>query len=188
VHRIAVVRLECQWNPLLWHSRTRGTGGRHAPLALPVAGRPVLDARDFALFKADTITYLNDFIADLDILAVRIRQRLDDLDQVNPAAVTAALAAAERVSGQISLDGDTDALTWAGQARMHLTGLVEWFRADTGARAGAAALHEKTRAAVLGIARAAERIRESSTSPSSRSADLLPLQPGCAVPKLARGG
>jgi len=36
----------------------------------------VLDARDFALFKADTIAYLNDFIADLDILAVRIRQRL----------------------------------------------------------------------------------------------------------------
>jgi uncharacterized protein (TIGR02677 family) len=132
---------------------------------------PVLDARDFALFKADTITYLNDFIADLDILAVRIRQRLDDLDLVNPAAVTAALAAAEGVSGQIPLDGDTDALTWARQARMHLTGLAEWFRAD----AGAAALHEKTRAAVLGIARAAERIRESSTSPSSRSADLLAL-------------
>jgi uncharacterized protein (TIGR02677 family) len=136
---------------------------------------PVLDARDFALFKADTITYLNDFIADLDILAVRIRQRLDELDQVNPAAVTAALAAAEGVSGQIPLDGDTDALTWARQARMHLTGLAEWFRADAGARAGAAALHEKTRAAVLGIARAAERIRESSTSPSSRSADLLAL-------------
>ena len=136
---------------------------------------PVLNPRDFALFKADTITYLNDFIADLDILAVRIRQRLDDLDQVDPAAVTAALAAAEGVSGQIPLDGDADALTWARQAQMHLTGLEEWFRADAGARAGAAALHEKTRAAVLGIARAAERIRESSTSPSSRSADLLAL-------------
>ena len=48
---------------------------------------PVLDARDFALFKADTITYLNDFIADLDVLAVRIRQRLEDLDQIDPAAV-----------------------------------------------------------------------------------------------------
>jgi uncharacterized protein (TIGR02677 family) len=136
---------------------------------------PVLDARDFALFKADTITYLNDFIVDLDILAVRIRQRLDDLDQVGPAAVTAALAAAEAASGQIVLDGDADALTWSRQARMHLTGLAEWFRADAGARAGAAALHEKTRAAVLGIARAAERIRESSASPSSRSADLLAL-------------
>ena len=136
---------------------------------------PVLDARDFALFKADTITYLNDFIADLDILAVRIRQRLKDLDQVDPAAVAAALATAEAVSGQIVLDGDADALTWARQARMHLTGLAEWFRADADARAGAGALHEKTRAAVLGIARAAERIRESSSSPSSRSADLLNL-------------
>ena len=94
---------------------------------------PVLNPRDFALFKADTITYLNDFIADLDILAVRIRQRLDDLDQVDPAAVTAALAAAEGVSGQIPLDGDADALTWVRQAQMHLTGLEEWFRADAGA-------------------------------------------------------
>ena len=78
---------------------------------------PVLNARDFALFKADTITYLNDFIADLDILAVRIRQRLDNLDQVDPAAVTAALAAAEGVSGQIPLDGDADALTSARRRR-----------------------------------------------------------------------
>jgi uncharacterized protein (TIGR02677 family) len=136
---------------------------------------PLLDARDFALFKADTITYLNDFIADLDILSVRIRQRLDDLDQVDPATVAVALAAAEAVSGQIVLDGNANALTWARQARTHLTGLAEWFRADAGARAGAGALHEKTRAAVLGIARAAERIRESASSPSSRSADLLNL-------------
>jgi uncharacterized protein (TIGR02677 family) len=136
---------------------------------------PVLDARDFALFKADTITYLNDFIADLDALAVRIRQRLDDLDQIDPAAFRAALAAGEAVSGQIALDGDADSLTWARQAQMHLTGLAEWFRADAEARTGAGALHEKTRAAVLGIARAAERIRESSSSPSSRSADLLNL-------------
>ena len=39
---------------------------------------PVLEREDFALFKADTITYLNDFIADLDTLAGQIRQRLDD--------------------------------------------------------------------------------------------------------------
>lgn len=136
---------------------------------------PVLDIRDFALFKADTITYLNDFIADLDVLAVRIRQRLEDLDQIDPAAVKAALAAGEAVSGQIVLDGDADSLAWAGQAQMHLTGLAEWFRADVEARTGAGVLHEKTRAAVLGIARAAERIRESSSSPSSRSADLLNL-------------
>jgi uncharacterized protein (TIGR02677 family) len=160
------------------HTRFKGLTA-NASLSMQKVNRllaaPVLDARDFALFKADTITYLNDFIADLDILAVRIRQRLDDLDQVDPVTVTAALAAAEGVSGQIPLDGDADALTWARQAQIHLTGLEKWFRADVGARAGAAALHEKTRAAVLGIARAAERIRESSTSPSSRSADLLAL-------------
>lgn len=136
---------------------------------------PGLDIRDFALFKADTITYLNDFIADLDVLAVRIRQRLEDLGQIDPAAVSAALAAGEAVSGQIVLDGDADSLAWARQAQMHLTGLAEWFCADVDARTGAGALHEKTRAAVLGIARAAERIRESSSSPSSRSADLLNL-------------
>src|SRR5215472_8186686 len=68
---------------------------------------PVLDIWEFALFNADTITYLNDFIADLDVLAVRIRQRLEDLDQIDPEAVRAALAAGEAVSGQIVLDGDT---------------------------------------------------------------------------------
>ena len=46
-----------------------------------------IDVRDFTLFKADTITYLNDFIADLDVFAVRIRRRLDDLDQVDPSAL-----------------------------------------------------------------------------------------------------
>ena len=136
---------------------------------------PVLDARDFALFKADTITYLNDFIADLDVLAGRIRQRLEGLDQIDPAAVSAALAAGEAASGQIVLDADVESLTWARQAQMHLTGLADWFRADADARTGSGALYEKTRAAVLGIARAAERIRESSSSPSSRSADLLNL-------------
>ena len=43
---------------------------------------------------------------------------------------------------------------------MHLAGLAVWFRGEAGARSGAAALYEKARAAVLGIARAAERIRE----------------------------
>ena len=160
------------------HARFRGLTA-NAALFMQKVNRllaaPALDARDFALFKADTITYLNDFIADLDVLAVRIRQRLEDLDQIDPATVRAALAAGEAVSGQIVLDRDADSLTWARQAQMHLTGLAEWFRADAEARTGAGALHEKTRTAVLGIARAAERIRESSSSPSSRSADLLNL-------------
>lgn len=134
-----------------------------------------IDVRDFTLFKADTITYLNDFIADLDVFAVRIRRRLDDLDQVDPSALTAAFAAGEAASGTLALDAPPDSLTWAGQARRHLAGLAEWFRADNEAHAGAGALYEKTRAAVLGIARSAERIREASSSPSSRSADLLDL-------------
>ena len=134
-----------------------------------------IDVRDFTLFKADTITYLNDFIADLDVFAARIRRRLDDLDQVDPSALTAAFAAGEAASGTLALDALPDSLTWAGQARRHLAGLAEWFREDSAARAGAGALYEKTRAAVLGIARSAERIREASSSPSSRSADLLDL-------------
>jgi uncharacterized protein (TIGR02677 family) len=136
---------------------------------------PVLDVQDFALFKADTITYLNDFINDLDILSGRIRQRLEDLDRIDAVTFGTALAAGEAASGQKLLDGDTDSLTWASQAHTHLTGLAEWFRAEVGARTGVGALHEKMRAAVLGIARAAERIREASSSPSSRSADLLNL-------------
>lgn len=134
-----------------------------------------INVEDFTLFKADTITYLNDFIADLDVLAVRIRHRLDELDRLDPRAVAEALAAGEAASGQLALDDSTDSLTWARQTRRHLDGLSEWFRADGDARAGATALYEKTLAAVLGIARAAERIREASSSPSSRSADLLNL-------------
>lgn len=133
-----------------------------------------IDVRDFTLFKADTITYLNDFIADLDVFAARIRLRLDDLDQVDPSALKAAFAAGEAASGTLALDAPP-ALTWADQARRHLAGIAEWFRAGSEARVGAGALYEKTRSAVLGIARSVERIREASSSSSSRSADLLDL-------------
>jgi len=136
---------------------------------------PVLNADDYALFKADTITYLHDFIGDLDTLAGQIRARLDALDQIGAAQLRAALMAGEAASGQILLDAGADAVTWARLAETHLTGLADWFRGEPGARSGAGALYEKALAAVLGIARAAERIRESSTSPSSRSADLLNL-------------
>jgi uncharacterized protein (TIGR02677 family) len=136
---------------------------------------PVLNAEDFALFKADTITYLNDFIGDLDTLAGQIRARLDALDQIEAAQLRTALMAGEAASGQILLDAGADAVTWARLAERHLTGLADWFRGEPGARSGAGALYEKARAAVLGITRAAERIRESTSSPSSRSADLLNL-------------
>jgi uncharacterized protein (TIGR02677 family) len=135
---------------------------------------PVLDPQDFSLFKADTITYLNDFIKDLDILAGQIRARLDALEAIDPAAVRNALAAGQAASGEILL-GSEETQTWARMAETHLKGLAEWFRSDTSASKGAGALYGKARAAVLGIARAAERIRESSSSPSSRSADLLNL-------------
>ena len=136
---------------------------------------PSIDVHEFALFKADTIAYLNDFIGDLDVLAGHIRARLDALDLIDAGTVRIALAAGETASGQIVLDGDMSTLTWAHLAQAHLTGLAEWFRAEAGARTGAAALYGKARAAILGITRAAERIRESSSSPSSRSADLLSL-------------
>ena len=136
---------------------------------------PVLNVEDYALFKADTITYLNDFISDLDTLAGQIRARLDVLDQIGPAQLREALAAGETASGQIVLDPAADAVTWARLAEIHLAGLAVWFRGEAGAHSGAAALYEKARAAVLGITRAAERIREASSSPSSRSADLLAL-------------
>jgi len=136
---------------------------------------PVLDAQDFALFKADTIAYLNDFISDLDVLAGHIRARLDALDRLDATVLKTALRAGEAAAGQILLDGDADSLTWARLAETHLAGLAEWFRGEAVARTGAGALYEKARAAVLGITRAAERIRESSSSPTSRSADLLNL-------------
>jgi uncharacterized protein (TIGR02677 family) len=136
---------------------------------------PVLTDDDYALFKADTITYLSDFITDLDTLAGQIRARLDVLDQIGAAQLRDALDAGEAASGQLSLGGAPDAMRWARLAETHLAGLATWFRGEPGARSGAGALYEKARAAVLGITRAAERIRESSSSPSSRSADLLAL-------------
>src|SRR5258708_24426549 len=61
---------------------------------------PVLSDDAYALFKADTITYLSDFIADLDTLAGQIRARLDVLDQIGAARLRDALAAGEAASGQ----------------------------------------------------------------------------------------
>jgi len=136
---------------------------------------PLLEFTDFALFKADTIAYLTNFIGDLDALAGHIRSRLDAIDRVGPASLTAAFEAGEAASGQLVLEHGSDTTTWGRLAQAHLSGLAEWFRAEPDARTGAAALYGKARAAVLGITRAVERIRESSTSPSSRSADLLSL-------------
>jgi uncharacterized protein (TIGR02677 family) len=137
---------------------------------------PVLDTAEFTLFKADTITYLNDFIGDLDTLSAHIRRRLSELDRIDPARRAAALRAAQESSGQLTLDGPAaGAATWTSLTEAHLAGLAEWFRAAPEARTGAAVLYQKARDAILGIARVAERIRESATSPSGRSADLLAL-------------
>lgn len=139
---------------------------------------PVVDTSEFVLFKADTISYLNDFIADIDTLSERIRRRLDALDRLDPAARRAGLAAGEAASGQLALEDDPGAATWAVLTDAHLAGLAEWFRAGPEARIGASALHGKARDAIVGIARVVERIREASASPSSRSADLLALAAG----------
>jgi uncharacterized protein (TIGR02677 family) len=136
---------------------------------------PVVDSNEFALFKADVIAYLNDFIGDLDTLSAQIRGRVAALERLDPAARTAGLAAGEAASGQLALDDAPDAVTWARLTEAHLAGLADWFRAGPDARIGAAVLYEKARDAILGIARLTERLRESSASSSSRSADLLAL-------------
>jgi uncharacterized protein (TIGR02677 family) len=136
---------------------------------------PVVDSSEFALFKADVIAYLNEFIGDLDTLSAQIRGRVAALERLDPAARAAGLAAGEAASGQLALDDDPQAVTWMHLTEAHLAGLAEWFRAGSDARIGAAVLYVKARDAVLGIARLAERLRESSASPSSRSADLLAL-------------
>ena len=144
---------------------------------------PVVETAEFALFKVDTINYLNDFIGDLDVLAAHIRRRLDAVDAVDPDRRVAALAAGQAASGQLPLNDDADGTSWSLLTEAHLAGLAEWFRAGAEARTGASVLYKKARDAVLGIARVAERIRESSSSPSSRSTDLLALAirfEGCA--------
>jgi uncharacterized protein (TIGR02677 family) len=138
---------------------------------------PVLDTDEFTLFKVDTITYLTDFIGDLDVRATHIRRRLDDLDAVDAVRRDAALAAAQTASGQLSLDG-SDVTSWTTLTRAHLAGLADWFRAAPEERTGATVLYSKARDAVLGITRVAERIREAASSPSSRSTDLLALAAG----------
>jgi uncharacterized protein (TIGR02677 family) len=136
---------------------------------------PVLDTAEFILFKADTITYLNDFVGDLDTLAGHIRRRLDQLDAVDPARRAAALRVGQNASGQLSLDDTPPGSAWAAVTEAHLAGLADWFRAAPEARTGAAVLYQKAREAILSIARVAERIREAASSPSGRSADLLAL-------------
>ena len=139
---------------------------------------PVVDTAEFALFKVDTINYLNDFIGDLDVLAAHIRHRLEVLDAVDPARRATALTAGQAASGQLALDAGATASSWTLLTEAHLSGLAEWFRAAPEARTGASVLYRKARDAVLGIARVAERIREASSSPSGRSTDLLALAIG----------
>jgi uncharacterized protein (TIGR02677 family) len=136
---------------------------------------PVVAESEFALFKADTITYLSEFLTELDTQSIHIRRRLDELDRVVPDRRAAAIMAGEAASGQLVLDSTVDARTWSQTTELHLAGLADWFRATEGSRTGASVLHGKAREAILGIARVAERIREASASPSSRSADLLAL-------------
>jgi len=145
---------------------------------------PVVEASEFALFKADTIAYLNDFIADLDTLATHIRTRLDALDRTGSAARAAALAAGAAASGQLALGEDGSSRSWAQVMDAHLYGLADWFRAGTDARAGAAVLYAKARDAILGITRAVERIREASSSPSRNMWSLTSACPRRAPPRI----
>ncbi|HEY5185671.1 MAG TPA: DUF2397 family protein, partial [Actinomycetes bacterium] len=98
-------------------------------------GSPVVNGEEFALFKADTIAYLNDFLADLDTLSLDIRGCLDVLNGYGADALQRALLAGERSSGEFApLSNETNP-TWALVTRTHLAGTESWFRA--GADAGA---------------------------------------------------
>ena len=138
-------------------------------------GSPVINGEEFALFKADTIAYLNDFLTDLDSLSVDIRSRLDTLDGYGEVALLRTLATGERSSGEFAPLGEEMAQRWAAVTRKHLDGIGTWFRAGSDSGVGASLLYAKARDAILGITRVAERIRESSESPTSRASDLLNL-------------
>jgi uncharacterized protein (TIGR02677 family) len=136
---------------------------------------PVVEVAEFQVFKAETIAYLAGFMAELTELADEVRGQLDALDALGEPRRAAALAAAAAASGERALDGRDAEAVWIGLTEQHLAGLAGWFRASVSASAGAAVLSATVRNAVLGIARAVERIREAALAPSSRAADLLAL-------------
>jgi uncharacterized protein (TIGR02677 family) len=160
------------------HSRFRSLTANAALFMQKVnklLGSPVVNGEEFALFKADTIAYLNDFLADLDTLSMDIRGCLDALNGYGADALQRALSAGERSSGEFAPLSDETNPSWALVAQTHLAGIESWFRAGTDAGTGALVLYSKARDAILGITRVAERIRESAESPTSRASDLLNL-------------
>jgi uncharacterized protein (TIGR02677 family) len=136
---------------------------------------PRLTAQEFQSFKNDTIAYLAGFANELEDLAPDIRVRTEMLSRVEPVRRKFALRAGARASGQRALDGRDAVAEWVAATERQLEGVCTWFRDDTSAATGVVVLANRTRQAVLGLLRAAERIREASTLPSARTADLLRL-------------
>ena len=160
------------------HNRFRGLTANAAMFMQKVnklLTAPVVGGEEFALFKADTIAYLNDFLADLETTSADIRLRLDKLDKFGDDPLTRALAAGEHASGEFALMPSDDHPTWAAVTATRLAGVASWFRAGSEASTGSTVLYAKARDAILGITRVAERIRESVESPSSRAVDFLDL-------------
>jgi len=136
---------------------------------------PRLEARQFVEFKRDTFGYLAGFIADLDEIAPEIRASTEKIAKVSPSLCRTALRAAFRASGQRSVDGRNAEYEWIDAAERQLAAVVAWFADEPGAATGVTVLAERTRQAVLGILRAAERIAEAGNLPSARTGDLLAL-------------
>ncbi|WP_194923411.1 TIGR02677 family protein [Catenulispora pinisilvae] len=136
---------------------------------------PRLTAQEFQSFKRDTIAYLAGFVAELDDLAPDIRERTRKLAAVEPLRRRANLRAGARASGQRAVDGRDVVTEWAEAAARQLEAVIAWFSDDPGAATGVGVLANRTRQAVHGVLRAAERIREAGTLPSARTGDLLQL-------------
>jgi uncharacterized protein (TIGR02677 family) len=136
---------------------------------------PRLEARQFVEFEKDTVGYLAGLLADLDEIAPEIRAGSKKIAELDPAMLRTALRSGFRASGRRSVDGRDAENEWITGAERQLGPVVAWFNDFPGATTGVAVPAERTRRAVLGILRAAERIAEAGNLPSARTGDLLAL-------------
>ncbi|MET9629460.1 TIGR02677 family protein [Lentzea sp. NPDC006480] len=125
--------------------------------------RLLKEEHDLATFqdvKRTTITYLKDFIADLDARKHRIREATSKIDEQ---------AVRERAKEGAGLYQDED---WLQQRREHWLNLKAWFH-DTPSKADE--LQDVARKAIVQLLRVLDRISEQKKRPTNTAADFKAL-------------
>ncbi|WP_261575650.1 TIGR02677 family protein [Frankia gtarii] len=130
------------------------------------------DLDTFHEVKRATVTYLQEFVTDLDH---RSRAILDAVRRVESQGVEVLRARALRGAELSPMGTDDPSVAWLEHRRLRWEGLRLWFDPDDGSRPRVEQLHTVARRAIVALLATLERIGESRRRSSSAARDFRVL-------------